>query len=62
MWLELTKLAVAEENADRRLMLTKQLEVAGKFLDMNLDQLTAAQQEPTETDGVHAAAPMPPPV
>ena len=52
-WLELTKLMVAEENIDRRLMLEKQLEVSGKFLDMGVEQLNAAAQQPAE-------APIPP--
>ena len=47
-WLELTKLAITEENADRRLMLNKQLEVAGRFLDLDLEQLGAAVQQPAE--------------
>ena len=54
-WLELTKLALTEENADRRLMLNKQLDVAGRFLDLDMEQIGIAAQQPAE-------APMPPDV
>lgn len=58
-WLELTKLAVTEENADRRLMLNKQLEVAGRFLDMDMKQLSMAAQQPAEAP-TPPDGPMPP--
>src|SRR3990167_10070424 len=52
-WLELTKLAVTEENADRRLVLTKQLEVASRFMDADMARLGAVEQQAAE-------APIPP--
>ena len=58
-WLELTKLAVTEENADRRLMLTKQLEVASRFMDADIERLNMAQQQPAEAP-MPPDAPMPP--
>ena len=45
-WLELVKLYVQEQNADRRLMLERQLEVAGRFLDLNVSRHDAIQQQP----------------
>ena len=45
-WLELVKLYVQEQNADRRLLLERQLEVAGRFLDLNVERMNAMQQQP----------------
>lgn len=53
-WLEIIKLYVQEENADRQLLLERQLDVAGRFLDMNVARLETMQQQPP-------GAPAPPP-
>ena len=60
-WLELTKLAVQEQNADRRLLLEKQLDVAHRFLQVDMDRLSATEQQPAEAP-LPPEAPMPPAV
>lgn len=49
-WLELVKLYVQEQNADRRLMLERQLDVAGRFLDLNVERITTMQQQPPRAE------------
>lgn len=60
-WLELTKLAVQEQNADRRLLLEKQLDVAHRFLQTDMDRLSMTAQQPAEAP-LPPEAPMPPAV
>lgn len=59
-WLELVKLYVQEENADRRLLLERQLDVAGRFLDMNMARLETMQAQPPQAEP--PPAPQLPPV